>query len=1008
MKKALKSICLFVVIVCLLVPVFSGCNSQSNTDSSADTAQNTANKDYLWFKGKTVGVDIGSAAIPALEEIGANIAYYQSTENGIEDIKNGKIDGYCNDLSAMKMRVSEQGNENLECINVPASLFSGPIGAIASFSSQPLIDEFNGFLNSVKADGTLADMQSRWLDNIPDLNSPMPDLTYGGEKGVLNVATTGTYVPFDYIGANNELKGYSIELMNRFAAYAGYIIEYQMADFGGLISAVAGGKADIAISNHTITEERKKSVLFTDSIYDDTLAIVTLKPQGSQNAQQPNDYTAYIGTNKTFGSAEGDVYGYINESVFKAAENFEFKSVEDGIIALKNGRIDVYAADYIDLFLPKYYNNEDDIEFIEVPLDVFSSELAPMFATEEMRNRFNVFLTQIKNSGKLDEMYDFWFERDGLPEESEIPKIDLPNSGGTIRATIDSGNASQGYLTSTGEFAGYSVELTERFAQSVGMQVEWIDCDMLTALTYLQSGKSDMFSGMSTKTESRMEQMIYADTVVYDKATFIVRKNAATAALTYEDFIGKKFAVKTGTIYDAMATDTMKSESPAYFSDSPSMLQAVKTGKADAAMDSYYYVKLSLMSDEYSDLDLVTIPEEIYDNPLGAMGMEQSVIDDFNRFYEKIESDGTFAQIKERWLDKLDPENIPKMPEIPLTGENGTLRVAVSQSMPFVFLGDNNTYVGFEIEIMTRFAAYLGKSIEFTDMDFQGVLPYVASGKADLGIAGISITEERKKSVLFTDTYISEPSAVAFRKDFITQTEASVANNDFIAWLKTGIERNLLEENRWIMIVNGLGITILISLLAQVFGTALGCFLCFVLTRRSKFAQLAGKGYAGLIHGLPIVVLLMISYYIIFGKTDISSILIAVCAFSLVKAADVALNLKGAIDTVDKTEIEAARSMGYSAFGAFKAVTLPQALKAALPAYCDGFVELVKSTAIVGYIAIQDLTRAGDIIRSRTYDAFFPLLLVALIYLCVTTIFVQLFKLLLKAFGAGGINKKTK
>jgi len=150
------------------------------------------------------------------------------------------------------------------------------------------------------------------------------------------------------------------------------------------------------------------------------------------------------------------------------------------------------------------------------------------------------------------------------------------------------------------------------------------------------------------------------------------------------------------------------------------------------------------------------------------------------------------------------------------------------------------------------------------------------------------------------------------------------------------------------------------------------------------------------------VVLLMISYYIIFGKTDVKAMLIAVCAFALVEGAGVASNLKGAIDTVDTVEIEAARSLGFTAFGAFLTVTLPQAVKRALPAYCAGFIELVKATAIVGYIAIQDLTRAGDIIRSRTYDAFFPLLFVAVIYLIVTSVCVYLFKKLV-----GMINKEV-
>jgi polar amino acid transport system substrate-binding protein len=221
----------------------------------------------------------------------------------------------------------------------------------------------------------------------------------------------------------------------------------------------------------------------------------------------------------------------------------------------------------------------------------------------------------------------------------------------------------------------------------------------------------------------------------------------------------------------------------------------------------------------------------------------------------------------------------------------------------------------------------------------------------------------------------------------------------FIDRLKTGIERNLITDNRWKMIVDGLGVTMQIAFFAMIFGTIFGGFICFILTRKNKFVNFLGRLYCGIIHGTPIVVLLMITYYIIFGGTRISNVVIAIAAFTMVMGANIAQNLKGAIDTVDPVEIEAARSLGFSAFKAFMTVTLPQAVRRALPGYTNGFVELVKATAIVGYVAIQDMMRAADIIRSRTFDAFFPLLFVALIYLLITTVCVQIFKFIIRKAG---------
>jgi polar amino acid transport system substrate-binding protein len=227
----------------------------------------------------------------------------------------------------------------------------------------------------------------------------------------------------------------------------------------------------------------------------------------------------------------------------------------------------------------------------------------------------------------------------------------------------------------------------------------------------------------------------------------------------------------------------------------------------------------------------------------------------------------------------------------------------------------------------------------------------------------------------------------------------------FSDWVKTGVERNLITENRWKLILNGLGVTMLISVAAQIFGTLWGSFVCFVLLRKNKLAKRLANLYCSLIYGTPAAVLLMIAYYIIFSSVDISNILVAVAAFTMTTGASVAQNLKGAIGAVDPVEIEAAQSIGFSPAGTFIAVTMPQAVRRALPAYMNGFVELVKATAIVGFIAIQDLTRAGDIIRSRTYDAYFPLLLVALIYLVVTTVCVMLFKLIIKKINRGGMGQ---
>jgi arginine/lysine/histidine transport system permease protein len=150
--------------------------------------------------------------------------------------------------------------------------------------------------------------------------------------------------------------------------------------------------------------------------------------------------------------------------------------------------------------------------------------------------------------------------------------------------------------------------------------------------------------------------------------------------------------------------------------------------------------------------------------------------------------------------------------------------------------------------------------------------------------------------------------------------------------------------------------------------------------------------YLTIIRGVPVVVQLMIIYFIIFASPDVSKIFCAVVAFSLNSGAYVAEIVRGGLNSVDKGQFEAGRSLGFGYIATMWYIILPQAFKNILPALGNEAIMLLKDTSISGYVAIQDLTKGGDIIRSRTYDAFMPLIAVALIYLILVTILTLLLR----------------
>ena len=199
--------------------------------------------------------------------------------------------------------------------------------------------------------------------------------------------------------------------------------------------------------------------------------------------------------------------------------------------------------------------------------------------------------------------------------------------------------------------------------------------------------------------------------------------------------------------------------------------------------------------------------------------------------------------------------------------------------------------------------------------------------------------------------------------------------------LRESIAANLLTEDRWKLMLGGLDVTLQVSLLSLVFATLLGALLCAMRMSRSRAASGTAKAYIGLMRSLPLLLLLLVLFYLVLASSGLSAIQIAIVCFSLYFGAYFSEIIRTGIEGVSKGQREAGAALGMSRAQVFRKVVLPQALLRILPVYKNQLVTLIKATSIIGYVAIMDLTKASDVIRSRTFDAFFPLLLTALIYL---------------------------
>lgn len=218
----------------------------------------------------------------------------------------------------------------------------------------------------------------------------------------------------------------------------------------------------------------------------------------------------------------------------------------------------------------------------------------------------------------------------------------------------------------------------------------------------------------------------------------------------------------------------------------------------------------------------------------------------------------------------------------------------------------------------------------------------------------------------------------------------------FMNWFAQ-LEKTFIVNGGYKMIIQGLGNTALITIFALIIGVALGSMLAI-----SKYFEKEGivykilavisDVYVTVIRGIPVVVLLLIFYFIILKSS--SGLIVAIVCFGINSGAYVAEVIRSGLNAVDPGQLEAARSLGMNKMQAMYKIIFPQAIRYIIPAIFNEFIALVKETSVAGYVAIMDLTRAGNLIRNSTFDAINTLVLVALIYLAIVVLLTQLMKLI--------------
>lgn len=447
------------------------------------------------------------------------------------------------------------------------------------------------------------------------------------------------------------------------------------------------------------------------------------------------------------------------------------------------------------------------------------------------------------------------------------------------------------------------------------------------------------------------------------------------------DLSGAKIGVQLGTTGDIYVSDYENDGSGTKverYNKGADAIQALKLGKIDCVVideqPALEFVKqntgLKILDDEFTKEDYALCIGK--DNP--------ELLENVNTAIEKLQSDGTIDSIINNYIGS--DSQIGKTPyeKKDVDRKNGTLKVGTNAEFPPYEYYEDNQITGIDIDIMQAVCDELGMDMQVEDMAFDSIIAAITSGKVDVGASGFTVTEDRKKNINFTDSYITT------KQDIIVKDGSSSSK----IGLKEKLYDNFVKDSRYMYIVKGLGNTVVITLFAVMLGIILGFLIAVVRTshdRNGGLTILNGlcQAYLTIIRGTPVMIQLLIIYYVILASVT-NKILVAAIAFGLNSAAYVAEIVRSGIMSVEIGQFEAGRSLGLNYKQTMTSIILPQAVKNILPALLNEVISLLKETSISGYIGLMDLTKGGDIIRSNTYEAFLPLIAVAIIYLVIVMI----------------------
>ena len=440
---------------------------------------------------------------------------------------------------------------------------------------------------------------------------------------------------------------------------------------------------------------------------------------------------------------------------------------------------------------------------------------------------------------------------------------------------------------------------------------------------------------------------------------------------SFDDLKHARIGVWPGGLYEKLARNHFPNAQYISLEGTGDFIEGLKQHKIDAFVIGKAY------ADNFKSMgiDVKYLPQSLGDAPLSYIFPKtergQNLCNQMNEFLAKVEASGELDALKKKWFSNKESDKI--FTRTPSTGTLGKITIATNaDGAPFNYI-HNQQVVGYEAELIDKFCAAYGYDYEIKVEFFPAMLADVTEEKVNVGMNAVEIMPEREQNVYYAKPNYIEQAVVVIEAEY-------AGGENFFAAITKRIQISLLDENRWILLAKGVEQTIYITLASIIFGTLLGLAMYMLYREGNRLAKKIIDGIYRTLQGVPILVMLMFFYYVIFGSVNVPASFVAVIVFSIVLSVSVFIIIKDGAKSISIGQTEAALSLGYSGRRAFMKFILPQIVRNSFRQYQLALNITLMETAIVGYISVQDLTKMADLIRARTYDAFVPLIAIAIVY----------------------------